>query len=390
MTRYVAPWCISMLPTLTEANCASGAFCEAIGRQNCDPARGTACGSCTAGTEGSWGPANTRCLRSTSCAMIFPAQNGCPATDGSGTLSPLVVPFNKCVCDSAGRFWPTAPNMCATLVLDKPGGTGIYTLRQCWAKNCDPKSCLDIGSWSPEMVNPATPAEWSKPKPFACGRWGSDSLALSNDCKLLDDMLPGQKPYDSLCGHPGMRAKKPIMGVPIAHHEDCELAPKCPSSVLDKARLAESCCEGTDYSNPLEAWGKNVKVRAPGFCSMANKVKSAMSPTGASNPSLVAGIQANGQECLVRTEGPGWRGCSCLDERGLPDVRLICTVECEPPDCARPDGGIPKTPEDWLTSEVPQFLFPPDKSKMLQAARTAALPQLTMFAALFALLTLHV
>jgi hypothetical protein len=36
-------------------------------------------------------------------------------------------------------------------------------------------------------------------------------------------------------------------------------------------------------------------------------------------------------------------------------------VECKPPDCPLPLGGIRATPEKWLTSQVPEELAPPKR-----------------------------
>lgn len=219
----------------------------------------------------------------------------------------------------------------------------------------------------PQMTDART-ADPSSAVPFPCQKRGSDSFVLSDDCSRLDDFLPGSKPYDGLCGHPGLLARPHEMGTVIDHHRDCELAPACPANVLGDTKLGISCCDGTQYSYELASWGKNLKKRAPGFCSVENKIKSILN----AKPQEIQELRQNNKGCLVRTEGPGWQGCACMDDKGLPDRRLICTISCQKPDCALPDNGIAPTPESWRTSEVPPHLIQPELEAQRKAQESQA------------------
>jgi hypothetical protein len=279
------------------------------------------CGDCDGGTHGAYGPANTKCLLNESCALIFPGQTGCPAAD-QGSLKPFVVPFGRCTCDVGGLLWPTNPGACANLRVKMPSGSGIYTLEVCKTTTCEPSSCVTLAAWPPTV------------RPFVCETRGVDSVLLDDGCVLLNSLIGGRSGMSSLCGHPGMQAIDP-KGREQQFPPPCELAPKCPESVLGNTRLEQSCCDGNEYSHPLTAWGREHDTRAPGFCS----------------------VSATSFGCPVITSGPGWRGCACLDQDGVPENHRICTVECNPPDCPLPANGIIRaTPEEWLTSQVPQEL----------------------------------
>jgi len=155
-------------------------------------------------------------------------------------------------------------------------------------------------------------------------------MILSDNCSQTDI---GPFTDASLCGHPGFKASRVVEATD--HAVNCELAPHCPASVLGTTRLEESCCEGTLYSRAVTEQGRS-ELPAPGFCSI--------------------GLAA-GEVCSVATVGPGWKGCACLDRHGLPRDNRQCTVECVQPGCVTPRGGIPRTPEAWLTSAVPSFIY---------------------------------
>lgn len=237
-------------------------------------------------------------------------------------------------------MWPTAPGMCAYLEVAYRKGSGMFSLKQCRSSTCEPEACTQLASWSPLQET------------FTCAQRGTDSFMLSDGCQVDGGVLP-EKTMSALCPHPGMLAKLEP-GLDVSYPIRCELAPRCPESVLGTISLEETCCLGYSYSHPLTEWGRNEEIPAPGFCSKQQ-----------------TGIK--GQfGCNVRTKAAGWRGCACLDDHGLPEGDSVCTVECIPPACPLPDIGILPTPEKWLTSQVPAQMFPPDRSQYLQSKNNGA------------------
>mmetsp|Transcript_68714 Transcript_68714/g.119378 ORF Transcript_68714/g.119378 Transcript_68714/m.119378 type:complete len:390 (-) Transcript_68714:78-1247(-) len=338
---FPAAWVFRQAAANT-ADCSSSPNCTELRREDCN-VHGTmsnVCGNCLEGMHGSLGPTNTKCLANASCALIFSGQKGCPETGSGSTKVPFVVPFDKCICDTDGLYWPTAPGMCAYLEVTMRRGTGMYALKQCRSSSCSPETCSQIAMWSPIYDK------------FTCSIRGTDSYTLSDGCTVDGGFLPPNT-MSALCGHAALTAKLPP-GLAVSYPITCELAPRCPESVLGVTRLEETCCQGFTYSHPLTEWGRNEEIPAPGFCS---KQQTGMKEEFG---------------CQVRTSAPGWRGCACLDDQGLVEHDYVCTVECIPPDCPLPDGGVRPTPEKWLTSQVPAQLFPPDRSVYLQATNSGS------------------
>lgn len=331
--------------------CSEGLNCSARRRKPCDNfgIAANACGDCVEGSHGGKGPANTVCLANKSCVLVFPGQDGCPSTSGNGPDTPFVVPFGECQCDVDGKAWPTAPNQCARVIVVKAEGTGLFQLQQCTSPRCEPETCSFLAEWSPME------------EAFKCRQQGADSMLLSDGCSDLPSALPTSA-KSALCLHPGLVAMKDQMAT-AWDSSTCELAPRCPESVLDETRLDQTCCTGNRLSNPLTEWGPNTAEQAPGFCTLAAAAASAALTPGSGGGSA-SGSGKFG--CNVISSAPGWRGCACLDANGLPDAQRTCTVECEPPDCPLPEKGIRSTPQTWLTSEVPEHLLPPDRTKLLQ------------------------
>jgi hypothetical protein len=247
---------------------------------------------------------------------------------------PFLVPFGICACDDGtGLQWKTAPGKCARVFTSI---TGQYTLQKCVSRTCEASSCTTVAQWLPFS---------QQNQKFECFRIGADTVSLSDGCKATDT---GAVTDSALCGHPGMIASRTVSSEDFA--VVCQLAPQCPESVLGGTRLDQSCCNGNLYSRPISEAGKSASATAQGFCSASLKP---------------------GQECTVRSIGPGWRGCSCLNARGQPITDRQCTVECKPPACPLPGGGIPRTPEAWLTSAVPSYLWRADRNG-IRAVTSAA------------------
>jgi len=301
---------------------------------------------------------NTMCVANQSCALIFPGQSTCPV-DGSAPRLPFPIPFGRCTCDEDGKWWPTAENWCATVVVTDPTGSGIYTLYQCpISTNATSRRVQSLRSWSP--VEPD----------YDCQQQGTDSYLLSDNCIGLRG---GQAatPLSSFCGHTGLIAQVaddgdavPVLPIP------CELAPLCPNSVIHPSRtegrdrLDQSCCTGNPDSHYITQIGLDTSRQATSFCK-STSTASGGEPAG----------------CPVRTTADGWRGCACLDERGQVNSEQTCTVECTPPECPLPESGvIPPTPERWLTSEVPKSQGPETPPVAAMAKRSVAELTLLLFA----------
>merc|ERR1719356_565765 len=91
-----------------------------------------------------------------------------------------------------------------------------------------------------------------------CTIKGPDSFLLSDGCKLQDVTTNRLFPFSSWCEHPGMVARARDMkgGVPSLPLL-CELAPRCPQSVME-GRLAQTCCSGNRFSQKLGPWGGKI------------------------------------------------------------------------------------------------------------------------------------
>eukprot|EP00928_Gymnodinium_smaydae_P083343 TRINITY_DN6657_c1_g1_i1.p1 TRINITY_DN6657_c1_g1~~TRINITY_DN6657_c1_g1_i1.p1 ORF type:complete len:398 (+),score=74.26 TRINITY_DN6657_c1_g1_i1:75-1268(+) len=334
-----------------QQDCSKAPNCTALGRLPCNPANpekvDNACGNCMMAMHGGVGPANTQCLKELSCGMLYAGQNDCGASAGGATI-PFLVPFDKCVCDRNGQFWNTAPDRCAIMKTHLPNGTGIFRMYMCptLADCATPeRSCSVLADWKPKEL------------PYPCHAKGPDSFSLSNGCELKDNATQRLLPFSAWCEHAGMVAKArdiPKGGVPTLPLQ-CELAPRCPESVLGTSRLEQSCCAGNEYSHTLGEWGGKTGEAAPGFCRNAPRHDSR---TG--NPN------ASDLSCPVQTAALGWTGCACLDDRGLPYDDFVCSVDCVPPLCPLPPDGIAPTPTRWLTSLVPLQLKPADRQTRLQ------------------------
>lgn len=334
------PLLVLLWPLTHGTDCGSAPNCT-LGHRSACSADGLfpgTCGPCLEGAHGIPGESNSACLAPRSCAAIFPGQTLCTPADRTAR-APFIVPFNRCACDDGtGLMWPTAPGQCAKLVVSL---SGLYTLSKCKSRTCDPVSCSVLTEWYPARIG-------SRPT-FECRRRGSDALRLSDSCSF-DDV--GRFTEPSLCGHPGLTAHRVVEAQ--NHAVNCELAPKCPGSVLG-TRLQESCCAGTLLSRTVSG-GFQGDGAAQGFCS--------------------SGLAA-GEVCAVATVGPGWQGCACLNSDGHARPGRQCTIECVPPDCELPVDGIPRTPEAWITSNVPGYFFPVNRIGMAgEARRPWALPAL--------------
>jgi len=338
-------------------DCSQSPDCTSLRRQVCNPegVAPNACGDCWPGAYGFHGPSIAPCLAEGSCGMIFPDSPECNLVANVGIRVPFVIPYDKCVCDQDGSKWPTANGWCATIRFAQ----SYYRMFQCKSSTCGMSSCTEIASWSPMSRN------LSLAGGYPCRIYGFDALMLSDGCAALSDMTGGNPSPSSFCGHAGTIAKVSSLGQDgqLAVPEKCQLAPQCPSNVLSTVRLEQTCCSGTAFSNALSAEGFDTKEQAPAFCDL-----------GGPPPLLGRGTTTAGPTgaCAVRTSAPGWRGCACMDSRGLPMEDKVCTVECVPPDCPLPDGGnIPTTPENWITAPVPRQ--PPGQTAgdVIRAAKAA-------------------
>lgn len=301
------------------------------------------CGNCVSGNHGGAGPSNTKCLTNQSCVLVYPGQTGCPE-EGSSASVPFPVPFNRCQCDRDGLWWPTAANQCGIAVVTDPTGSGFFSLFQCPDSTCTLEKCVEVAVWSPMLAT------------FPCQTVGADSFALSDSCTGLRGADGSRAPLSAFCGHNGVVAKAADDGVTVPLLPiDCELAPQCPYSVLSTSRggggdrLEQSCCTGNPDSFIESEKGLSTREQAPAFCA-------GVATGGGTNVLATADSVAG---CPVRTSAPGWKGCACVDDRGLVSGNRVCTVECIPPACPLPeDGVIPATPEQWLTSKVPHSQGP--------------------------------
>eukprot|EP00927_Polykrikos_kofoidii_P035085 TRINITY_DN29657_c0_g1_i1.p1 TRINITY_DN29657_c0_g1~~TRINITY_DN29657_c0_g1_i1.p1 ORF type:complete len:451 (+),score=59.47 TRINITY_DN29657_c0_g1_i1:189-1541(+) len=418
--RLLLPWAS---PVAALVDCSKAPVCAERRREECDP-NGTvanSCGKCLDASHGGAFPANTMCVENNSCALIYTSQKGCPADSMTASRLPFVVPFNSCSCDVDGKFWPTAVGMCAAVDLD-PQGTGFYRLLQCRTNACDLAKCVELARWSPLYV------------PYNCEIGAVDSYVLSDGC-VLEGATGGPPSMAAYCGQVGLipttsEEEKTAMTLPL----NCTVAPECPQSVLRDARLEQTCCRGTMFSNPMEDFGLDKTYQAPGFCDTRFGLVVGTSSTttttlrgeyladlkailevcqrdtggscrflscdptrdatcvdgkcvcsgnkcaytGKCKVPQVGGVHVEekfgddqtAEGCPVRTSGLGWTGCMCLDDWGLPVVDRICTVTCKAPDCPLEEGGLPETPERWKTSQVPEPLLPKDKEQ-LQARQVA-------------------
>lgn len=321
--------------SLALVNCSASPNCKSLRRQPCDVtgAVPNSCGDCLPGTFGGIGPSNAVCLSNVSCGVIYAGEDSCTYLPGSGQSTPFIIPLKRCVCDDGGVHWPTAPGRCARVVVKSPSNAGQFEVQQCTSRTCDPASCSPLATWDPviypQLVNTSA---------FPCRQQGFDSIEVTDDCTAII----GRQTLSALCGRLGMEPTSDVFSATGENMVDCTLAPRCPASVLESTRLAESCCEGTLWSRVVSRNGQETVTQAPGFCRILPS-----STVGSPSP-----------PCHVGTNGPGWKGCACLDSRGFPDVSRTCTLSCVAPLCPLPQGGVPPVRAAWVTSQVPASIFP--------------------------------
>jgi len=291
MARSVWPVVLlasTVLPCAEAQNlvsCNATPDCEARSREPCSHTGeiANACGNCKLGNYGALGPTNSYCLSNRSCAAIYPGLDACevPGVGGlyEGSQLPLVIPFGACVCDEGdGLRWPTAPGKCATLRVMNPEGSGLYALDRCTSRTCEPETCSLLTTWAP--TEGETGGGFYN---FECRNLGTDSTILKNDCW---DVV-GRTPSSAFCGHPGLidNALDSVQEWMLR----CEVAPKCPASVLAD-NLEETCCMGNDksFGTAVGQFG-NEGEQALGFCAR-------QLPTGelVGKPVLIEVISASG------------------------------------------------------------------------------------------------
>eukprot|EP00931_Biecheleriopsis_adriatica_P076487 TRINITY_DN50182_c0_g1_i1.p1 TRINITY_DN50182_c0_g1~~TRINITY_DN50182_c0_g1_i1.p1 ORF type:complete len:394 (-),score=35.89 TRINITY_DN50182_c0_g1_i1:45-1226(-) len=332
------------------ADCSSAPNCTSLRRQPCSERAvvPNACGDCLPGTFGAKGPMNTVCLSKVSCAAIHPGEDTCEYIPGAGQATPFIFPFGRCVCDDGtGRYWPTSPGKCAQVVVTMPLGSGYYEVQECTSRTCEPGTCTPLATWPPDTAQRANNVS------FPCASKGDDSIQLVDDCEVITS----RQTYATLCAHAGFAAISTVFDALGEAPVDCELAPRCPPSVLETTRMQQSCCFGTIWSNKMNPEGVVSDQAAPGFCPMVSQAGLA-----GGNDSNVSDAEAVSNstvpyECLVRTIGPGWTGCACVDSNGQTVAGQTCTVSCEEPHCSLPRDGIRPVPIDWLSSEVSHQLL---------------------------------
>lgn len=333
-------------------NCTGSPDCALLRRKPCN-VKGTiqnACGDCLPGTWGGKGPMNTVCLGKEACAAVHPGHGNCKHEPGAGRNTPFIFPFGRCVCDDgSGRYWPTQRGKCAQVLITKPAGAGYYEAQICSSKTCEPSSCNPMAEWPSIFYSTNVTVE------FKCGTFGEDSVQLVDDCQ---ELTRRQTPA-TLCRHMGFTAVGNVFDSLGSTPIDCELAPRCPSSVLQNTRLAQTCCTGNIWAKQVLPGGQEGDTSAPGFCPMVNA--KGLGP----NKSL--------PECIARTGADGWTGCACVNSFGQTLEGRTCTVTCEPPHCARPSEGIRPVPLEWATAqEDPLKLVPGGGLKLAQAVTASA------------------
>jgi len=311
---FLAVAAAAWLPVVSGVvDCSLSPNCTELRRQLCDPygTQANACGDCLVGTHGANGPINNLCLSSKSCAALYPGFFECPVPVGTVTL-PLLVPFGTCVCDEGqGYTWPTAPGKCAKVEV---AVNGLFSLKRCSTRTCDPASCDEVTSWSPLTAGGAR---------FPCNGKGADSALLSDSCEEVLGDLPDR----ALCGHPGL-VNAALDGSRFV--VSCAVAPECPYSVEKEASLEDSCCNGHPYSFLMEG-GVSTGVRAPGFCE----------PTYVPPATSLIGIPIE----VTIVGGRGFKDLDSAPGTGTSDV--YCT------------GEIPGKPTTWFrTSALDNQLDP--------------------------------
>eukprot|EP00440_Ansanella_granifera_P052502 gb/GFBE01056928.1/.p1 GENE.gb/GFBE01056928.1/~~gb/GFBE01056928.1/.p1 ORF type:complete len:393 (+),score=47.60 gb/GFBE01056928.1/:1-1179(+) len=333
---------------LANVDCSKSPNCTQLRRQPCN-VRGTipnACGKCLPGAYGGRGPINTVCLSRSACAAIHPGEETCHHEPGAGKATPFIVPFERCVCDDgSGRYWPTAPGMCARVLVTFPAGSSYFEVQQCSTRTCDPASCTPLATWPPDLTHRANNIS------FSCEQMGDDAIQIYDDC---NEVTRRQTPA-ALCNHAGFAATSTVFDALGQAPVDCELAPRCPASVLTTTRMQQSCCQGTLWSNKITSSGEVSDETAPGFCPMVFGQAGTAVADNTSNASNSTTTEP--YECLVRTIAPGWTGCACMDADGFTHSGRTCTVTCEEPLCGLSEGGIRPVPIAWLSSEVKHTLL---------------------------------
>mmetsp|Transcript_92985 Transcript_92985/g.165358 ORF Transcript_92985/g.165358 Transcript_92985/m.165358 type:complete len:398 (-) Transcript_92985:194-1387(-) len=328
------------------AICRRSPNCTALRREPCNT-RGlvdNVCGPCLPDAYGGSSSQNTVCLSKNACGAIHASEENCKHLPGSGKTYPFILPFGRCLCDDGtGRFWPTAPGKCAQITVIYPTGSGQYEVQMCTSTTCEPETCSPLATW--EHVLDQTAENLS----FPCTRKGEDSIQLLDDC----EELTRRQTASALCGHAGFEAVGTVFDSLGTYPLDCELAPRCPASVLP-SRLQESCCEGNLWSRQMVEAGEAAEV-APGFCRMVRPAVEVDDGNGSNGSNTTT---PEPYSCLVRTNNPGWTGCACVDEYGQTQVGQTCTLTCEEPGCRLPAEGIPPVPTAWQSTEVIPQLFP--------------------------------
>lgn len=352
-------------------DCTASPDCSLLRRKPCD-VKGTienACGDCLPGRWGGKGPMNTVCLGRQACAAVHPGQADCKHEPTAGRNTPFIFPFGRCVCDDGfGRYWPTQPGKCAQIVITKPEGAGYYEAQLCSTRTCEPSSCSPMAEWP--SIFYTTDVNMN----FSCKTNGEDAVELVDDCQ---EVTRRQTP-STLCRHMGFTAVGTVFDALGSAPIDCELAPRCPSSVLQNTRLAQTCCTGNIWAKQVLPGGQEGDKSAPGFCPMVNA--KGLGPNETSLP-----------ECIVRTGADGWTGCACVNSFGQTLVGRTCTVSCESPRCVKPSEGIRPVPAEWATAQQDSLkLFPGGGAKLAQAVASAPTRQPGLFRLLLPLFPLLV
>lgn len=223
-----------------------------------------------------------------------------------------------------------------------PTGSAQYEVQMCTSSNCEPETCGPLATWEHALD------QTSENVSFDCFQKGEDAVQILDDC---EELTRRQTP-SALCGHSGFTAVSTVFDALGTLPIDCDLAPRCPASVLP-SRLQESCCLGSLWSRQMVEAGQEDKP-APGFCQMVRPVEEADGNVSNSSNSTTTAAP----DCLVRTVAPGWSGCACVDSFGQPQAGQTCTLSCEEPGCALPVEGIPPVPTEWQSTEVSPNLFP--------------------------------
>eukprot|EP00930_Biecheleria_cincta_P004677 TRINITY_DN105598_c0_g1_i1.p1 TRINITY_DN105598_c0_g1~~TRINITY_DN105598_c0_g1_i1.p1 ORF type:complete len:425 (+),score=50.45 TRINITY_DN105598_c0_g1_i1:38-1312(+) len=337
-------------------DCTASPDCTLLRRRPCD-VKGSipnACGDCLPGRWGGLGPMNTVCLGRKACVAVHPGHSDCKHEPAAGRNTPFIFPFERCVCDDgSGRYWPTQPGKCGQIVIKKPEGAGYYEAQICSSRTCEPSSCNPMAEW-PSIAYTA-----NVKLDIPCKTMGEDAVELVDDC----DNVTARQTASNLCRHTGFTAVGTVFDALGSTPIDCELAPRCPSSVLQDTRLSQTCCTGNIWAKQVLPGGQEGQQSAPGFCPMV--YAKALGPNETSLP-----------KCIVRTGADGWTGCACVNSYGQTSAGMTCTVSCEPPHCIAPSEGIRPVPAEWATAQQDSHkLFPGGGAELAKAVSSAQMRQ---------------